>query len=258
MFKFDFDTTLACIYRPKFENHGGYFKPITQWDTIPFDALIGIDSQLKSLQRNTQKFLEGTESCNALLWGARGCGKSSAIKCVLGSFLRTPNTFLRVIEIPKNSLGIMPLCIDFVRDLPYAFILICDDLSFNANDESYKALKSVLEGSFEQKTSNVLLYATSNQRHLVDEAYPQDTMHLNDAHDELLALSDRFGLTLGFYTLGTQEFLSLIRTLLETYISPMPSEDLWKQKALNFASLKGSKNPRIAREFCLLYKNGIL
>lgn len=251
---FPWESEFACIYRHIPNQHNieinGYFKAIKDFHRD--FALIGLDSQLNALTKNTQAFINGKKSSHALLWGARGCGKSSCLQVVLSSFL-CENSPLRVIELPMECLYLMGFVQDVVRELPYKFIILCDDLSLSPNENSYKSLKSVLEGSFENKPTNMLFYTTSNQRHLLAESYPQDTLHLNDAKDEILSLSDRFGLVLGFYTLGKMEFLELVAELLD-----MPLDESIKHKALQFSTLKGSNSPRIAREFCTLYHNKII
>ncbi|TLD91796.1 DUF815 domain-containing protein [Helicobacter magdeburgensis] len=251
---FPWESEFACIYRhipsQEYGHFSGYFKAIKDFHRE--STLIGLDSQLNALSKNTQAFINGKKSSHALLWGARGCGKSSCLQLVLSSFLHKDSP-LRVIELPMECLYLVGFVQDVVRELPYKFIIVCDDLSLSPNENSYKSLKSVLEGSFENKPTNILFYTTSNQRHLIAESYPQDTLHLNDAKDEILSLSDRFGLALGFYTLGRLEFLELVAELLNT-----PLDEETKRKALQFSTLKGSNAPRIAQEFCTLYHNKII
>lgn len=249
-FNFSWEEYSACVYRSSFEGFSGYFKPISDFKRAYH--LIGLDKEIAALTHNTQDFMRGERASHALLWGARGCGKSSCLQQVLSDVLAL-DSLLRIIELSKESLGILPMVQDCVRELPYKFIIMCDDLSFEPNEQGYKSLKSILEGSFENKAENVLFYTTSNQRHLISESYPQDTLHLNDAQDEILSLSDRFGLVLGFYTLSRTEFMALLETMLQT-----PLDENLKLKALQFSTLKGSCNPRIAHEFCTLYRNKIL
>lgn len=250
LFSFSWEETLACVYRPPLKGLGGYFKPIS--DFHRHTPLFGLDKEISSLTHNTQSFMQDRKASHALLWGARGCGKSSCLQHTLSALL-SPNAPLRVIELNKQSLDIMPILQDCIRELPYKFIIICDDLSFEQNEQSYKSLKSILDGSFENKATNILLYTTSNYRHLIWESYPQDTLHLNDAQDEILSLSDRFGLVLGFYTFSRTQYLELLQSLLQK-----PLDENLRNKALQFSALKGSTNPRIAHEFCTLYQNKIL
>ncbi|MCX2717647.1 ATP-binding protein [Helicobacter sp. MIT 21-1697] len=250
LFDFSWEEHLACVYRPAFENLNGYFKPIVDFKRCT--QLIGLEKEISALKNNTFAFMRGEKASHALLWGARGCGKSSSIHFVL-SHLLSPTSLLRIIEINKESLGIMPMVQDCVRELPYKFIIVCDDLCFTPYEEHYKSLKTLLEGSFENKAHNILFYTTSNHRHLITESYPQDTLHLNDAQDEILSLSDRFGLVLGFYAPSRAEFIEILKTLLDK-----PFDESLKQKALQFSAIKGSCSPRIAQEFCTLYRNGIV
>ena len=250
LFNFCWDSHLACVYRPAFYGFGGYFKPINDFKANI--TLVGLEKEMLSLSHNTRAFLEDKKASHALLWGARGCGKSSLLKLTLSQFLRE-DSILRVIELNKESLGILPMVQDCVRDLPYKFVIVCDDLCFESNDHSYKSLKSILEGSFENKAHNVLLYTTSNYRHLVSESYPQDTLHLNDAQDEILSLSDRFGLSIGFYAFSRAEYLELIAQILNIKL-----DNEIQTRAMRFSTLKGSCSPRIAQEFCILYRNKIL
>lgn len=256
-FEIDFQITKACIYRGEVGRFGGYLRPIIALDETSLESFVGIDEQIALLKANTQNLLCGRPYSHALFWGARGCGKTSSMRATLSSFLHKSETNLRVIEIDKQDLQVLPFIFDDIRDLPYKFILFCDDLSFARNDESYKPLKRILDGGFERVADNVAFYATSNLRHLLLEEYIQDTsqiLHQNDICDEIISLSDRFGITIGFYTLGSAEYLELIAH--ELSISNQDSQ--WQQKALNYATQKGSRNARIAREFINLYKGNLL
>ena len=256
-FDIDFQTMRACVYRGEVGRFGGYLRPITALDKTSLEAFVGIDEQIALLRTNTQNLLGGRPYSHALFWGARGCGKTSSMRAILSSFLHETGTKLRVIEIDKQDLPILPFIFDDIRDLPYKFVLFCDDLSFARDDESYKPLKRILDGGFEKVADNVAFYATSNLRHLLLEEYVQDTsqiLHQNDICDEIISLSDRFGISIGFYTLGSAEYLELIAHEL----GKISQDSLWKQKALNYATQKGSRNARIAREFINLYKGNLL
>lgn len=254
-FEIDFSITKACIYRGEVGRFGGYLRAITALDETSLESFVGIDENIAILKANTQNFLNSRSYSHALFWGARGCGKTSSMRAVLSSFLRVPNTDLRVIEIDKQDLAILPFILDDMRDLPYKFVIFCDDLSFSCDDESYKPLKRILDGGFEKVANNIAFYATSNLRHLLLEDYAQDTsriLHQNDIYDEIISLSDRFGISIGFYTLGSAEYLDLIAKELQT-----PQQE-WQQKALNYATQKGSRNARIAKEFVNLYRGELL
>lgn len=250
LFNFSWEEHLACVYRPKFEDFGGYFKPIKALQAPT--KLIGLENEMSALTHNTKALIQGSRASHALLWGARGCGKSSCLQYVLNSLLAFDSP-LRVVEIAKESLSLLPILQDALRELPYKFVIVCDDLSFNAFEEGYKGLKSLLEGSLEAKAQNIAFYTTSNYRHLIIESYPQDTLHMNDMQDEILSLSDRFGLTLGFYTLGQAEFLAFLQTLFKK-----PLSEALKLQAVQFSTRKGSYNPRIAHEFYTLCQNAIV
>lgn len=263
-FEIDFERVKACVYRSEYDGYGGYFHPIVEFENISLKSFLGIDEILQALQNNTSNFLAGNDASNVLLWGARGCGKSSSIRAVLTHFLlddrikeQSPSHLpLRVIEIPKVGIEILPFVLDFTRSLPYKFVIFCDDLSFGAGDESYKALKSILDGGFEARASNVLFYATSNMRHLLLEEYAQDTLHLDDKKDEIIALSDRFGISMGLYSLGSEDFMRIVNS--ELSFNAGISDEALRQKALSYATQKGSRNARVAKEFAKLYKNHLI
>lgn len=245
----DWNEVKACIFR---SCNGGYFHIIKDFDRDNTDGILGLDEEISNLEKNTLAFCEGKIASNALIWGARGCGKSSIMKGVLTDFLHRKKN-LRVIEVEKNDIWILPLLIDNLRESKFRFIIYCDDLSFEATDTSYKSLKSVLEGSIEKTPENVLMYATSNRRHLIAEADEVKEIHQKDVYDEIISLSDRFGLSMGIYTLGASEYLEIVKSLCED-----ESEfNSIRQLSLNYAGMKGNRSGRSAKEFYKLYKNGI-
>ena len=243
----DWNTTLAAIWRQRKE----YLRPVRNVDPIRLPALLGIESQKQQLMRNTERFLECLPANNALLWGARGTGKSSLIKALLNEYQERG---LRMIEVDKEDLVYLPEIVDEIRDLSHRFIIFCDDLSFETGESRYKALKSVLEGSIEQAPENVLLYATSNRRHLLPE-YMQDNLpsrlvegeiHHSEAVEEKISLSDRFGLWLSFYPINNDEYLKIV----DSYFSAFTGDRAaLHAAALEFASLRASKSGRTARQF---------
>ncbi|PAF43544.1 DUF815 domain-containing protein [Helicobacter sp. 11S02596-1] len=257
-FECDWTKTKACIFRNYLPNGGyngsGYFHEIKEFDRVDLQTLLGLEAEIIKLDKNTQAFCAGKIASNVLIWGARGCGKSSMVKGVFAKYLYGVDSPLRVIEVEKKDIGILPVLIDDLRGRAFKFVIYCDDLSFEAGDRSYKALKSVLEGSLEKKPDNVLVYATSNRRHLVAESEEVSEIHQNDVFDELISLSDRFGLSMGVYALGAAEYLEIVRRL-------CGSEEEFlaiKLQALNYAGLKGNRSGRSAREFYKLYQNGIV
>lgn len=249
-FECDWNEVKACIFR---SYNGGYFHIIKDFDRDNTSGILGLDEEISNLEKNTLAFCEGKIASNALIWGARGCGKSSIMKGVLSDFLHRKKN-LRVIEVEKNDIWILPLLIDNLRESEFRFIIYCDDLSFEATDTSYKSLKSVLEGSIEKSPENVLMYATSNRRHLIAEAEEIKEIHQKDVCDEIISLSDRFGLSMGIYTLGASEYLEIVKNLCE---NESEFESI-RQLSLNYAGKKGNRSGRSAKEFYKLYKNGIL
>lgn len=243
----DWNTTNAAIWRPRKHR----LRPVKQLDPIRLSDLLGIDRQKRQLIDNTERFLSGKPANNALLWGARGTGKSSLIKALLNEYT---SQGLRVIEVDKEDLIDLPEIVDDVREQPQRFILYCDDLSFESGNSLYTALKSLLEGSIELPPDNVLLYATSNRRHLMPERMSDnlDTrlvdgeVHYSDAVEEKISLSDRFGLWLSFYPPNTETYLQII----DHYFAGSRSdrEELHRQ-ALDFARTRASKSGRTAKQF---------
>ncbi|MGZ8911419.1 MAG: ATP-binding protein [Methylococcaceae bacterium] len=243
----DWNLTYAAIWRQRKE----YLRPVLQIDSIQLDDLYGINVQKEQLIRNTERFLAGMPANNALLWGARGTGKSSLIKALLNTY---KSRGLRMIEVDKQDLVYLPEIVDEIRDLAQRFIIYCDDLSFEASDSQYKSLKSVLEGSIELPPENVLIYATSNRRHLLPELMRDnlDTrlidgeVHYSDAVEEKTSLSDRFGLSLAFYPQTSQTYLEIVDSFFPD--APDDRESLHKT-ALDFAHQRASKSGRTAKQF---------
>lgn len=255
-----------------------YLHPITDFGSVP--RLVGIESQAALLAKNTSVFLRSQPALHALLYGARGCGKSSLIKATLLPYLLDPSSSLRVLELESKDIAQLPCVFDVLRGgvgAGYRFIIFCDDLSFRAGDSAYRGVKSALQGSLEAPARNILLYATSNIRKILEPTgnlAPSDDL----VHEEL-ALSDRFGLQIGFYDIGTQEYLGLIAQYLhndsqknhgencaaldsgalEQSLSQNLAQNLpqnLRQAALNFATKMGGKNARIAQEFAIAWRNG--
>lgn len=243
----DWHSTYAAIWRQRKE----YLRPVAQLDPIQLHELLGVDVQKQQLIQNTEQFLAGKPANNALLWGARGTGKSSLIKALLNAY---KNQGLRIIEVDKLDLVYLPEIVDEIRELAQRFIIYCDDLSFETSDSQYKSLKSVLEGSIEMPPENVLVYATSNRRHLLPE-HMRDNLdtrlvdgevHYSDSIEEKISLSDRFGLWLAFYPQSAQTFLEIV----DNYF-PDASEtrDSLHKTALAFAHQRASKSGRTAKQF---------
>ena len=243
----DWNSTVAAVWRQRKE----YLRPVVQIDPITLDDLLGIDAQKEQLVQNTERFLSGLPANNALLWGARGTGKSSMVKAILNAF-KSRN--LRLIEVDKNDLQYLPDIVDDIRELPQRFIIYCDDLSFEAGDSQYKSLKSVLEGSIEMPPQNVLVYATSNRRHLLPERMRDnlDTqlidgeVHYSDTIEEIISLSDRFGLSLAFYPQSAQNYLEIVDRYFQ---NDCEDRQALHKAALDFAHQRASKSGRTAMQF---------
>ena len=239
--------TYAAVWRPNKQA----LRAIRNIDPISLDSLIGIDRQKQALVNNTARFTEGKLSNNALLWGSRGTGKSSLVKAVFNHF---KSNKLRLIEVFKTDLKDLHEIVDQIRELPYYFVVYCDDFAFAADDHSYSSLKTILEGSIEAAPTNVLLYATSNRRHLIpqtmqdnlDSKVISSELHLSDAIEEKIALSDRFGLWLSFYPISQAQYLDIVDSYFIDYRGDR--QDLHK-KAIRFSADRGSRSGRTAKQF---------
>ena len=251
MMKVDWNTTYAAIWRQRRE----CLRPVKNLDPVRLDDLIGIDDQKTQLVNNTERFLAGGPANNALLWGATGTGKSSLVKAILNEYRERG---LRLIEVDKLDLLYLPEIVDEIRELPQKFILFCDDLSFEEGESSYKALKSVLEGSVEQPPRNVLIYATSNRRHLMPE-FMEDSrgtrivdgeLHYADTVAEKLSLSDRFGLWLSFPPLRMEDYLSIVDRHFRDFSG---DREALHEAARLFAMSRPFRSGRTARQFYNYY-----
>jgi len=247
----DWKTIFAAIWRQRRE----YLRPVKTIDPVTLADLIGIDSQKDRLLENTRRFLSGKPANTGLLWGARGTGKSSLVKAVFNHFRKDG---LRLVEVDKDDLVNLPEIVDLIRDLPFRFILFCDDLSFESGEATYKHLKSVLEGSVELPPENVLLYATSNRRHLMPETMKDNLearavdgeIHYGDAIEEKISLADRFGLWIPFYPTNLIQYLAIVDSYFPDYQGNRT--DLHEAARL-FAIGRASRSGRTARQFFNAY-----
>ena len=233
-------------------------KGITEWDHVDEAELLHLDRQKNLLFRNTAQFIAGKTANNALLWGARGTGKSSLIKAQLSGF---EGQGLCVVEVPKSATGEL---FEIIRTLTYderKFIVYLDDLSFEAHDDSYKALKACLEGSLQPQPRNVIIYATSNRRHLMPETMQDNLdstmvdgqLHPSDSIEEKISLSDRFGLWLSFHPFTQDQYLAVIELALGHRKLEMSEEA--RAEALRFATARGSRSGRIAVQFATYWES---
>ncbi|MCP3663959.1 MAG: ATP-binding protein [Gammaproteobacteria bacterium] len=223
---------------------------------IALDDLLCMDDQKQEIDRNTRQFIQRRPANNVLLWGSRGTGKSSLIKALLHAYA---DDGLRLIEVEKHDLVQLPEIVELLQDRQERFILFCDDLSFEAEDPSYKSLKAVLDGSIIAPPENVLVYATSNRRHLLPEFMSEnrearvvDTeIHLGDGLEEKISLSERFGLWASFYPFSQEQYLQIADHWLHKQgISGTEEEDT-RTAALQWALKRGSRSGRVASQFAL-------
>lgn len=245
----DWKVVPGAIWR----SHQQRLRPVVGIDTVRVQDLLGIDAQRDALLANTIRFARGQPSNNALLWGARGTGKSSLVKAVVNAGI--PHG-IRVVQIDRDDLGLLPDIVeDHLRGQPWRFIVYCDDLSFAPGDHGYRALKTVLEGSIEPPAPNVRVYATSNRRHLVPE-YAADNdaarvsgteLHLGDELEEKISLADRFGLWLSFYPIDQDTFLAIVDHLAAGHVAL--DRATLHANALRYAQSKGVRSGRTARQY---------
>jgi uncharacterized protein len=233
------------------EGERSLLQPVDSVDHQPLANLLGIDAQKRMVLANTTQFAHRLSANNILLWGARGMGKSSLVKAV-HAHLCAQGLPLSLVEIHREEIETLPILLKILRYQRDLFILLCDDLSFEATDTRYKALKSVLEGGLEGRPANVLFYATSNQRHLMprflSENDAQNTLNQRDQIDDKLALSDRFGLWIGFHACDQETYLAMVHTYMRGADIKIPAETLEKQ-ALEWAITRGARSGRVAFQF---------
>lgn len=238
----------AFIYDAESRN----LRPVNRVAAPDLDLLKGIDRAKNTLLENTRRFANGFSANNALLWGARGMGKSTVIKAIHRTMKsefgeKAP----ALVEIHREDISALPSLLGKLRDGKKNFIVYCDDLSFNRPDRDFKALKSVLEGGLEGRPENVIFYATSNRRHLLPrQMMDQESatgIHPNEAMDETIALSDRFGLWLGFHPCDQEEYLDMISGYIEIF--KLNPKDDWCPAALEWAKTRGNRSGRTAWQF---------
>jgi uncharacterized protein len=246
----DFDAADAFVW----QSEGRRLQPVTNVNRVDLRLLKGIDRLRDILVENTERFAKGLPANNVLLWGARGMGKSSLIKAVHGDVSRAnrQRAPLKLVEIHREDIETLPELMAFLRNTRHRFILFCDDLSFDADDTSYKSLKAALEGGIEGRPDNVVFYATSNRRHLL----PRDMMenerstaiNPHEAVEEKVSLSDRFGLWLGFHRCSQDEYLEMVRGYVAHYGLAIGDEAL-RHEALEWATTRGARSGRVAWQF---------
>lgn len=234
----------------------GRLQAITHPRTMPLTHLHGIDHQKHQLVKNTRQFINGRAANNALLWGARGTGKSTLVRALLSEFSAAG---LRIVEVPAHRLVDLPDLVTLLANRDERFLIFSDDLSFEADDGSYKALKAVLDGSLTAAPDNLLIYATSNRRHLLPEYHSDNhdsqmvdgEIHHGEAVEEKISLSERFGLWLSFYPFDQQRFLEIARSHLATHgiQADIGIDQPWEKAALQWALGRGNRSGRCAEQF---------
>jgi predicted AAA+ superfamily ATPase len=248
-----FDITGADAF--VWQADAGQLLPVANVNRVDVGLLVGIERQRDTLLENTRRFAEGLPANNALLWGARGMGKSSLVKAAHASVvagLKPGAPQLKLVEIHREEIESLPLLMGHMRASPARFLIFCDDLSFDGGDASYKSLKAALEGGIEGRPANVLFYATSNRRHLL----PRDMMdnerstaiNPGEAVEEKVSLSDRFGLWLGFHKCSQDEYLEMVGGYVKAYGLSLSAEEL-RAEALEWSTTRGARSGRVAQQF---------
>jgi uncharacterized protein len=254
----DWQASIAYRYRKRSSGHG-VLEPVRHVGTMRLDDLKEIDGQKEKIQRNTLQFVEGKPANNVLLTGARGTGKSSLIRACLQTY--APQG-LRLIEVDKADLTDLPDIVDVVAGRSEKFMVFCDDLSFEDGEPGYKALKSILDGSISATASNVLIYATSNRRHLLPEYMKENLsythtddgeVHPGEVVEEKISLSERFGLWVSFYPFTQDEYLSIVAQWLSSFGVNAQAVEAAKPEALVWALERGSRSGRVAYQFARDY-----
>src|SRR6266852_2131234 len=247
----DFTIADAYIWHPS----GRTLAPVPRVNRVDMSLLKGIDRMRDILVENTERFARGLPANNALLWGARGMGKSSLVKAAhaaVNASLGAKAGLLKLVEIHREDIEGLPELMGLLRAVPYRFIVFCDDLSFDTEDTSYKSLKAVLEGGIEGRPENVILYATSNRRHLMSREMIENerstAINPGEAVEEKVSLSDRFGLWLGFHRCSQDEYLAMVKGYCGHFGIAIAEEEL-EREALEWSTTRGSRSGRVAWQF---------
>ena len=249
------DWSASIAFRYRRQGTGGRIEPVRRVAQVRLDALVEVEPQKERLVRNTRQFLDRAGANNVLLTGARGTGKSSLVKACLNAFA---SQGLRLIEVDKADLVHLPDIVEAVADRPERFIVFCDDLSFDAGEPGYKALKSVLDGSVAETSDNVLIYATSNRRHLLPEFMKENLgyqhtedgeVHPAEVVEEKISLSERFGLWISFYPFSQNEYLAIVAEWLRGEGVGEAEIAAARQESLVWALERGSRSGRVAFQF---------
>lgn len=244
----------STAFRWRKKDSRGHLEPVLHVHRIALRDLRGIDQQKQLVEQNTRQFVDGFPANNVLLTGARGTGKSSLVKALLNKYA---SKGLRLIEVEKQDLVDLPEIVDLICERPERFVLYCDDLSFEADEPGYKALKVVLDGSIAAASENCLIYATSNRRHLMPEYMHEnleykhvgEEIHPGETTEEKVSLSERFGLWVSFYPFDQDEYLKIVSVWLDHFQAPGAHSDAAQKAALQWALTRGSRSGRVAWQF---------
>ncbi|MGR3712131.1 MAG: ATP-binding protein [Shimia sp.] len=226
-------------------------EPVTHINRVDIDLLVGVDRSRDTLLQNTRQFAAGLPANNALLWGARGMGKSSLVKAVHAQIL-SEGLSLKIVELQREDLPSVARLLNLLRGRDERFLLYCDDLSFSHDDQHYKSLKAVLDGGIEGRPENVVFYATSNRRHLMPrdmiENERSSSINPSEAVEEKVSLSDRFGLWLGFHPCSQDEYLDMIRGYCAAHGVEIDEDALWAE-AIEWQATRGARSGRVAWQY---------
>lgn len=234
------------------EAEGRALLPLARIARLPLPLLKGIDRQRDQLLSNTRRFAQGLPANNALLWGARGTGKSALVKAVHAAVAAETGAALKLVEIHREDIGSLGALLTLLSTAPVKAVLFCDDLSFDAHDAAYRPLKTVLEGGLAGRPANVVFYATSNRRHLMPREMIENerstAIHADEAVEEKISLSDRFGLWLGFHNVSQGDYLAIITGYAQHFGLTIGADDL-QRRALEWAVTRGGRSGRVAWQF---------
>lgn len=243
----DFGAASAFVWHPDPDR----LDPVLRVNRVAVDLLVGIDRSRDTLLKNTTQFAKGLPANNALLWGARGMGKSSLVKAVHGA-VHASHEDLKIVEVQREDLPSIGRCLNMLRGRPERFIMFCDDLSFGNDDAHYKSLKAVLDGGIEGRPDNVVLYATSNRRHLMPrdmiENERSTAISAGEAVEEKVSLSDRFGLWLGFHPCDQDQYLAMIQGYCDAHGVEIDDATL-RAEAIEWQATRGSRSGRVAWQY---------
>ncbi len=243
----DFSTASAFVW----QSHPEALLAVEEVKGVDIDLLVGIDRSRKTLLANSLQFAKGYGANNALLWGARGMGKSSLVKAVHKA-VQDSGYDLKIVELQRDDLSSVPRLLDILKKAPYQFLLFCDDLSFSHDDQHYKSLKAVLDGGIQGRPKNVLFYATSNRRHLMPREMIDNenstAINPSEAVEEKVSLSDRFGLWLGFHPCSQDEYLQMISEYCRFYKIDFDKDQL-RADAIEWQATRGGRSGRVAWQF---------